>query len=221
MTKQGDSGTSIAGRRMVAFWRSVTSAVRYYCRWCLSRRGLKREGRLAVANDMPIEAPPAPDYGRAEAKAREVLRENFVTEPPVPIEQLVTNYDLQAVEADFSPKYSNVAGFINLENKQVVLNRSDAGTRQAFTLAHELGHWLLHPQLRDQPETLIVLRQPLGRTGGDPLEREANCFAANLLVPRDFLIQYITYPVSTIAKAFGVSPDVIEFRLANTGLRHG
>jgi Zn-dependent peptidase ImmA (M78 family) len=87
-------------------------------------------------------------------------------------------------------------------------------TRQAFTLAHELGHWLLHNEkLRESPELSILFSKPLGELNKEPIEKEANCFAASLLVPKSFLEEYKDEDPLTIAQIFGVSQDVIGFRI--------
>ncbi|MBF0133647.1 MAG: ImmA/IrrE family metallo-endopeptidase [Magnetococcales bacterium] len=50
--------------------------------------------------------------------------------------------------------------------------------RNRFTIAHELGHYVLHSQLGNQP-----LKAP--RKGNSPAEREADWFAAAFLMPRE------------------------------------
>lgn len=155
-----------------------------------------------------------PRYDVAEAKANEVLNENFIVAPPVRIDQLVLNYDLNVREAKFELPFNNVSGFIDLETKTIVVNRDDSIHRKVFTLAHELGHWLLHnEELKEDPNRSIVFRIPLGEADKDPLEKEANCFAANLLVPKELLSQYKNEDIPTIARIFGVSSDVIGYRI--------
>jgi len=62
-------------------------------------------------------------------------------------------------------------------------------------------------------DTAILLRLPIGSNETDPLEKEANCFAANLLVPKYLLDKYKDKDVADLAKLFNVSKDVIRFRL--------
>lgn len=158
------------------------------------------------------------NFPLAKSTAATVLIENSVSGPPVPINSLIETYDLKVSEVDFDAKYDNVCGYIDLEARTIVINRSNAPTRKAFTLAHELGHWLLHPvEIAQDPSQTVVFRIPLDRPDPDPLEKEANSFAANLLVPEDFLRrpEYAGMAVSEIAKCFGVSPQVIEYRHKN------
>lgn len=155
------------------------------------------------------------NYDNVSKKVEEVLKENFVIAPPVKIEDIASNYELIIVEADFGKDAKNVAGFIDPEEKKIYVNKNDSDTRQAFTIAHELGHWLLHrDQLVKEPDKYAILyRIPLGKINGDPIEKEANFFAANLLVPRDLLKKYRDYDINTIARIFGVSSEVIGYRL--------
>lgn len=154
------------------------------------------------------------DYRAAGRKAKEVIADNFILQPPVRIDQLVQNYGLGIYEAEFESPYNNVCGFIDFETKCIVLNSSDHLTRKAFTLAHELGHWLLHKDVLDNnPSSSMLYRKPLGEADADPMEQEANCFAANLLVPAEFLHQYKHEDIGLIARIFGVSTEVIGYRL--------
>jgi len=60
-------------------------------------------------------------------------------------------------------------------------------------------------------------------------EIEANRFAANLLIPADFIHVHIqrelrrqldeTETIDSLAQIFGVSPQAMEIRLTNLGLR--
>lgn len=167
-----------------------------------------------------------PDYTRAKQCAEEVLRDNLVTSPPVNVFSIVRNYGLDIAYASFS-EYENVAGFINLETRQIVVNDLDSGSRQKFTVAHELGHWIMHRQLLESnPDQGVLLRLPLGKPDPDPREKEANTFAANLLVPDQFLLpdfkagerlKDLAGGEKLLATVFGVSSDVIAFRLRNLG----
>jgi Zn-dependent peptidase ImmA (M78 family) len=154
------------------------------------------------------------DWRGAANKAHEVLTANSVIEPPVRIDQIAANYGLSVVEASFAPPHENVSGFIDFESKQIVVNRADPLNRKIFTVAHELGHWLLHPDVIAQDHGRTILsRMPLRTADKDPLEQEANCFAANLLVPKEFLDPVKDAPITALANMFGVSQEVIGYRL--------
>jgi Zn-dependent peptidase ImmA (M78 family) len=154
--------------------------------------------------------PTKPNFKKARELAREVLDANFITAPPIQIRELAENYGLRVFVAEFSD--SDVAGTINLKEACIVVNSYDTVERKAFTIAHELGHWLLHKEDPGLSEGVtIFLRKPLGGEI-DWWEKEANWFAANVLVPKEMLDCYKDKDEREVAKIFGVSPSVIGYR---------
>lgn len=163
-----------------------------------------------------------PDYDYAKKSADRVLQDNLVTSPPVNIFAVVRNYGLEVTYADFGG-HSDVAGFVDLEARHIVVNSLDPPSRQKFTVAHELGHWIMHRQLlKENPDRGILLRLPLGMPDPDPREKEANSFAANILVPDEFVLPVIQDGQRMtdlrggerlLATVFGVSSDVVVYRL--------
>jgi Zn-dependent peptidase ImmA (M78 family) len=83
-------------------------------------------------------------------------------------------------------------------------------------MAHELGHWLMHKELFiADPERYPVLLRSQSGDKNDPLEVEANNFAANLLVPSSLLISVKDFGSAKLASIFGVSLQMMEIRLKN------
>jgi Zn-dependent peptidase ImmA (M78 family) len=158
---------------------------------------------------------PAPDYRLVKRVADRVLDENVITEPPVLAKDICHNYGIGVLFADFGNLSSEVAGFFDFSTKKIFVNRADPGNRQVFTIAHEFGHYMLHAALfaSHSDEYKVLMRAPLGGVK-DPLEQEANAFAANLLVPRQFLDRYYRIASSAeLARLFIVSEEVIRYRL--------
>ncbi|MDR0327677.1 MAG: ImmA/IrrE family metallo-endopeptidase [Planctomycetaceae bacterium] len=153
------------------------------------------------------------DFVRAKELARQVLEENYVIKLPVLASQLAKAYGLEVVEGVFKPEHINVAGFIDFDKKTIAVNSADSAPRKNFTIAHELGHYLLEHSIEDGYTVLLRNTDDMVRT---PIEQEANCFAANVLVPepflRDYLIQYPRVTDEQLAGVFGVSVAVIRFR---------
>ena len=154
-----------------------------------------------------------PDFVAVKRLAWQVLEENFVTKPPVIAARLVRAYELEAFEAEFKPEYDHIAGFIDFDNKKILVNAGDSTARKNFTAAHELGHYLLKHNVENG---YTVLLRDMGAMIKTPVEQEANCFAANVLVPEQFLREYLdNYSHITerqLASIFGVSEDVIRYR---------
>lgn len=112
----------------------------------------------------------------------------------------------------------------------IAINKNKPIARQNFTAAHELGHYFLHRQwLVDNAQTGLVdysnvldnegmlLRPDTAPKDTDGLqkEREANNFAAVLLMPEDKVRQFwdLTHDVKKCAEAFQVSVVAMAIRL--------
>lgn len=106
--------------------------------------------------------------------------------------------------------------YLRLE-KLIRINEWEAPVRQRFTLAHELGHYALgHDNApRDTPESFSSRAK-------NPKEREANQFAAELLMPSAAVDNLVTSglykSVDDLAKAFNVSKVAMTYRINNLNL---
>lgn len=104
------------------------------------------------------------------------------------------------------------------------VNGDQARTRQRLTLAHELGHHLL----RHADTFHLRLGGDLAPnvSGGHPtydwrIERAANEFAANLLMPASIVRRAAATVTDVVALAFQfkVSPTAMGFRFAAFNIR--
>lgn len=73
-----------------------------------------------------------------------------------------------------------VAGILEAQSGRVRVSKQMAPEVRLFTAAHELGHVLLHPHLREAHRDRPLDGSEIPR---DPTEREANRFAAAFLMP--------------------------------------
>lgn len=136
---------------------------------------------------------------------------------PVPIEAIIAEIGLPLV---YEPLDDNVSGYIERANGsyKIVVNSNHARTRQRFTAAHELGHYIFHRDLLGEG----VGDNRAYRTEGTRLvnanirpvhERQANSFAANVLMPRHRLANVGTLSTATLAQMFEASPESMRIRL--------
>ena len=96
----------------------------------------------------------------------------------------------------------------------IFVNASDHDRRKRFTIAHEIGHYMLH-------ESLIkdgIVEDALLRAEGlsNAVEAQANAFAADLLMPWHLIRQQQEKGINSIeqlADAFDVSRDAMSIRL--------
>ena len=151
-----------------------------------------------------------PDNRKASDEAKRILDENYIAEPPVLVHELAENYGLLVFVNEFDN--DSIAGELDVENKSIFVNKNDSLTRQAFTIAHEFGHWILHVQNGDMAKEEILYRKPLNNPGETWMEQEANWFAANLLVPTEMLKKYEHLSQKEAANIFRVSTSVIGYR---------
>ncbi len=127
---------------------------------------------------------------------------------------------------------STVSGFLVLGKSDVVIavNKLHHPNRQRFTIAHELGHYFLHPKRSttfiDMTET-IYMRDNLSGIGINKCEIEANEFAADLLMPEKFLREKVAQHaidyfddtlLREIASELKVSIQALSIRFGSLGL---
>lgn len=157
-------------------------------------------------------------------RAKEFCEENQIKEFPVKIIEICKKHGFKVYE-EYLRK--DVSGFIvvhdknfrNYDSKKViVVNRFDSAARRRFTVAHELAHYVLHKGDKE----LYAHRD----AGDDSkIEREANLFASNILMPEEAVRDYVELIISRvgdipfslcakyIANKFAVSISAAEVRL--------
>jgi Zn-dependent peptidase ImmA (M78 family) len=167
---------------------------------------------------------------KIKAAVETLLNENGVTEAPVPVSKIAQRRGARihagALEGDLS-------GFFFRDRSQVVIgvNTSHAPARQNFTIAHELGHLMLHDDVRshvDHEFRSVRLRNSVSSQGTDEAEQEANLFAATLLMPQEFIERdlasekYANFAddddfIREMARDYGVSLQALSIRLKALG----
>jgi len=126
-----------------------------------------------------------------------------------------------------------VSGYLFREargNTAVIgVNNSQHEHRQRFTIAHELGHFLLHTgeDLHLDQMFIVKNRDDRSAEGEDLEEVEANLFAAELLMPEQFLRRDIEemkefdifeeIEVKQLAERYKVSQQAMVIRLTHLG----
>jgi Zn-dependent peptidase ImmA (M78 family) len=134
--------------------------------------------------------------------------------PPIPVLDIAEKSGVDVVFADFAKLSDKVAGACDFSEQKLYVNSNDDFNRQLFTMAHELGHWVLHKQYFEaHPEKYRILPRLQKPDRSDPFEIEASNFALNLLVPSRLLDPVIEAPVSLLASIFVVSETMMQYRL--------
>ncbi len=132
---------------------------------------------------------------------------------PINISKAIELYGLKAYDVDF--KGQGISGAFDRSKMEIYVNSSDPYVIKIFTLAHELGHYLLHKDVKND-----VLFREKGKHGREKIEREANTFAAELLMPEAAIKIYwpITENIQQLADKFSVSYVAMRNRLHQLGL---
>lgn len=149
------------------------------------------------------------------------LAERYWGDIPVPVFRILQELGLGP---NFIPLADDVSGWIERQadgSYQVAVNANHALVRQRFTAAHELGHYIYHRDLlgAGTGDTRAYrwegTRFPNGAIR--PVhERQANSFAANLLMPVTSInrlkAEGVTSPAA-LADRLEVSQDAMRIRL--------
>lgn len=167
-----------------------------------------------------------------EEKATEVLQRTGTYRVPVPVEVVALRHGLEVEAAALGDGVSGVL-IVQGDRGSIGYNETHAAARQRFSIAHELGHFVLH---RNEPETAnlfidkkfaIFLRDEQSAEGAELREIQANHFAAALLMPADALRKEIASgefdlvdddSLAELAERFEVSARALSIRLATLKL---
>jgi hypothetical protein len=150
------------------------------------------------------------------------LRDRYVRtfggpEIPVPVESIAEDLlglRIERAELDCSGMLLPAERLIRINATEAPRNEAPL-RRYRFTVAHELGHWICHAL--EGARTGVTFCRPVDvSTATDrPLEREANVFAAELLMPepavREAWVEIAD--ADRLAGRFDVSPSAMRWRL--------
>ncbi len=168
---------------------------------------------------------------KADRAALQTLEEHDALQVPVDVEGLA-----RALGADVrrQPFDGDISGMLLRDGRHVVigLNNRHSPMRQRFSIAHELGHLVLHrgkPLFVDHT-VRVNLRDSVSATGSEREEIEANAFAAQLLMPEPLVLSAVAELreedrvtsdaglIETLANEFQVSSQAMGYRLINMGI---
>lgn len=166
---------------------------------------------------------------KAIQEARDLLKRHAIAQPPVLVEELAKQLGVRLAFERMDGEISGMLVRDPARNMVVMaINSSHPGTRQRFTIAHELGHLLLHqgsPVFVDRA-VRVDFRDLNAASGHHRHEIEANAFGAELLMPEDLMLSAVRRRagladeamVSELSERFRVSRLAMENRLTNLGL---
>lgn len=169
--------------------------------------------------------------------------EDVVFPKPTPIDEIIEfHYDLDVAWEPidhFDPEGSVMAAIIPSQ-KRIIMNESQKdlfeekiGTMN-FTMAHELGHWVLHVDDKDNLQTALSLKEKQevfycrSHSMRSPIEQQADMFAGAILMPKPVVEKFIGHfkaartiemgQLYMLANCFQVSISALCVRLDRLGL---
>lgn len=177
-----------------------------------------------------------------EERASRLLSAPAFQSTPVDVISVATSLGINVAARAMEDQASGML-VIKGSESFIIYNSLHHSNRQRFTVAHEIGHFVLHHK---QAEDRLFVDEKFAtyqRAGAStsPLytadesttspheEREANQFASALLIPRARLQTYLEsrhlaelddYDLGNLAKSFGVSEQAMSLRATKLGLIH-
>lgn len=133
---------------------------------------------------------------------------------PLDIVKVVKN--IFNINVYFNDLDRNISGFIERTSASdwaIHVNKWESLLRQKFTIAHELGHFIMHRDiLSSGSHTDSILYRD---DNNSEIERTASAFAAELLMPKDQFDKYVKTGYNTIDKLsekFNLSSSAVRYR---------
>lgn len=165
----------------------------------------------------------------AEEKARKYNPEGL---SPFPFQKITE--DCRELHIAYGELKEDASGLIFFDKTDstynIFINLKKSLTRQYFTTAHEIGHYFLHQVVINNEEALIDQDETLDNLGSilfrldngerSVIEKEANIFAASLIMPETLVRDAWSRikDVEECAKVFNVSIAAMSIRLERLGL---
>lgn len=168
-----------------------------------------------------------------EERVSDLLRKHGILQPPIPVKKIATDEGLPIIEHSLQ---ADVSGALIKSQgvSAIAVNSAHHSNRRRFTVAHELAHSLLsHKGDQDHVDWKFTVLRRDGKSSEaiDVEEIEANAFAANLLMPKEFVlrdarqlagmsgeIELSRQHLAFLARKYQVSESAMNYRLINLGL---
>lgn len=162
-----------------------------------------------------------------ESKANQLLLEAKIHAPPIPVEQVAKSLGIKIELADLGEDCSGV--LVRNGNRAVIgVNWGHHPNRQRFSIAHEIGHFVLHEgQTYIDKGYRVQFRDLESGSGTKGEEMDANAFAAALLMPAEWVKDaFYQQPfelteddvLQMLAQKFQVSTQAMSYRLMSLQL---
>ena len=153
-------------------------------------------------------------------KAISLLKMAGINKPPVDVNKIAKVLGFDIIPFDYPDEFSGEI-YIEGDIKSIGVNENHSESRQRFTIAHEIGHYINGHTFYDKngkiyKDESFDFCNPLHQQ-----EKEANMFAAELLVPKEFIIKDLNkfgLDIAKLTELYQVSEQMMWIRLTSLGL---
>lgn len=165
----------------------------------------------------------------AKRKAEEIQTELNGNQLPVDLDKIASKLGVE-IRYETFPK-DEVSGLMKRKGSDglpiIAVNNNHPEKRQRFTIAHELGHFLLHSTRSlhiDRNTNAVYFRDENSSDASRIKEIQANQFAAELLMPKKLImkdvqsnesfchLETIKDGIKELAKKYNVSEEAMSIR---------
>jgi Zn-dependent peptidase ImmA (M78 family) len=169
---------------------------------------------------------------KAWKTAEDVFTKHGQGKLPVRIRAIAKHF-ADVVERPLDPDISGALVPVEGDGWVILVNISHAPVRQRFTIAHELGHLILHGYRTAHADRAFKFRDARSSEGSASEEIQANQFAAELLMPRRLVLKALRSRsfdhapegdeeeaafggiIAELAEQFGVSKQAMSIRISS------
>lgn len=153
-------------------------------------------------------------------KAMSLIKMAGIKDAPVDVYKIAKILGFTVIESDFPSGYSGEI-FIEGKVKSIGVNSNHSKNRQRFTIAHELGHYLNGHQYFDEAGKMLEENEFDFANPLHQQEKEANLFASELLIPKEFLLKDLENKglnIEELVEKYQVSSQALWIRLTSLRL---
>jgi Zn-dependent peptidase ImmA (M78 family) len=160
------------------------------------------------------------DCGSPEKLIAVILKHHSNWTAPVPVEDLATSVNIVKIaELEVEGFEGSLLTDAKKQKGVILYKAGSRKERKRFTIAHELGHFLMPSHQGNQQCTAADLRETRRDTIHQRQEAEANRFAAGLLMPKPWFIRDMdrlgdadVMHIQTLAKQYCTSLEATSNR---------
>lgn len=156
----------------------------------------------------------------AREKAVNILKIYRVVDAPVDVNRIAKLLGFEVITFDFPEEVSAVIR-IKDSTRAIGINQNHARTRQRFSTAHEIGHYLSGHENFSHEKKIVVDPDKKYLDPQYQSEQEADEFAAELLMPESMLkidVLEKNLEIEELAKKYEVSEQAMLIQLINLKL---